>query len=173
MLNYPVGSQRTTLSDRNGPSCPSLSDFDYILYLLSADLDFKFRCTLIILPYRMLNYPVGSQPSLSDFDYILDLLSSDFDFKFRCTLILSVLGPYSRPSMSLHPILTFYFDALGPFRTRTLFPPIHVFATDFDFLFRCTRTFPHSDPFPAPSMSCNLEEIISMFSDTFPATSMH
>ena len=69
-----------TLSDRNGPSCPSLSDFDYML----------------------------------------DLLSADFDFKFRCTLILSVLGPITRPSMSLQPILTLYFDALGPFRTRTL-----------------------------------------------------
>ena len=50
MLNYPVGSQRTTLSDRNGPSCPSLSDFDYILYLLSADLDFKLLHGLLMLP---------------------------------------------------------------------------------------------------------------------------
>ena len=43
MLNYPVGSQRTTLSDRNGPSCPSLSAFDYILYLLSAE---KYVCMI-------------------------------------------------------------------------------------------------------------------------------
>ena len=125
-----------TLSDRNGPSCPSLSDFDYIL----------------------------------------DLLSADFDFKFRCTLILSVLGPFTRPSMSLQPILTLYFGALGPFRTRTLFPPLHVLQLgrdNFDvlghfppnlhalmhFKFRCTGTLPrilnvlmHSDPFPAPSI---------------------
>ena len=40
-----------------------------------------------------------------------------------------------------------HFD---PFRTRTLYPPLHVFATDFDFIFRCTRTFPHSDPFSRP-----------------------
>ena len=122
MLNYPVGSQRTTLSDRNGPSCPSFSDFDYIL----------------------------------------DLLPADFNF--------------SRPSMSLQPILTLHFDALGPFRTRTLFPPLHVLQLgrdNFDvlghfprhlhalmhFKFRCTRTLSrslnvlmHSDPFPAPSI---------------------
>ena len=130
-----------TLSDRNGPSCPSLSDFDYILDLLSADFDFKFRCTLILYSDHFTipdhtgclitlsdrNGP--SCPSLSDFDYILDLLSADFDFKFRCTLILSVLGPFTRPSMSLQPILTLYFDALGPFRTRTLFPPPPCLAT--------------------------------------------
>ena len=146
-----------TLSDRNGPSCPSLSDFNYILDLLSADFDFKIRCTLILSvlgPFSrpsMSLQPMHSDhftipdhtgclitlsdrngpscPSLSDFNYILDLLSADFDFKIRCTLILSVLGPFSRPSMSLQPILTLYFDALGPFRTRTLFPPPPCLAT--------------------------------------------
>ena len=105
MLNYPVGSQRTTLSDRNAPS--------------------DHTGCLITLSDR--NGP--SCPSLSDFDYILDLLSADFDFKFRCTLILSVLGPFTRPSMSLQPILTLYFDALGPLLTRTLFPPPPCLAT--------------------------------------------
>ena len=103
-------------SDRNGPILILVAtDFYHTGCLITlSDRNCRIATDLLVLVYPILT---------------IDLLSADFDFKFRCTLILSVLGPFSRPSMSLQPILTLYFDALGPFRTRTLFPPPPCLAT--------------------------------------------
>ena len=124
MLNYPVGSQRTTLSDRNGPSCPSLSDFDYILDLLSADFDFKFRCTRII-------YHTGCLITLSDRNGLLismhsdpfrtrtlfpplHIFATDFDFTFRCTRTFPHSHPFPAP-LHVLPLGRDNFDVLGHF----------------------------------------------------------
>ena len=98
MLNYPVGSQRTTLSDRHGTSCPSFSNFDYILDLLPADFDFS-RPSMSLQPTLHFDaLGTFSRPL-----HVLQLGRDNFDvlgrfprhlhalmhFKFRCTRTLS------------------------------------------------------------------------------------
>ena len=123
-----------TLSDRNGPSCPSLSDFDYILDLPILTLNFD---ALWSFPY---SDPLPAPPCLCNRFWLYISMHSD----------LSALGPFSRPLHVLQ-LGRHNFDVLGHF-------PPHLHAL-MHFKFRCTGTLPrilnvlmHSDPFPAPSI---------------------